>query len=234
MEDVVNYIKALKEGFNLLKTLPLSTSFFNTIHKTLIDNVRGKNKNPGEIRRSQNWIGGGGYSINDAWYVPPAVDDMIVCLSDLENYINDTVKINPLIKIALIHYQFESIHPYLDGNGRLGRLLISLLLKKEGYLTNPILYLSLYLKQHRGDYYCCLSNVRIYGEYERWVKFFLTGVVVTAKQTIKTIKQINNLKDNWTKQIIKLNKNNEELLLKFLDFMVLRNFWGSFKKLQSF
>ena len=219
VEDVVNYIKALKEAFNLLKTLPLSTRFFNTIHKTLIDNVRGNNKNPGEIRRSQNWIGGGGYSINDAWYVPPAVDDMIVCLSDLENYINDTIKINPLIKIALIHYQFESIHPYLDGNGRLGRLLISLLLKKEGYLTNPILSLSLYLKQHRGDYFGCLSNVRIYGEYERWVKFFLTGIVVTAKQTIKTIKQINNLKENWTKQIIKLNKNNEELLLKFLDFI---------------
>ena len=219
VEDVVNYIKALKEAMKLLKTLPLSTRFFNSVHKVLIDNVRGKNKNPGEIRRSQNWIGGKGFSINDAWYVPPAVDDMIVCLSDLENYINDKVNVKTLIKIALIHYQFESIHPYLDGNGRLGRLLISLLLKTEGYLTNPILYLSLYLKQQREGYYSCLSNVRIYGDYERWVKFFLTGIIVTAKQVIKTIQQINELKENWTKQIIRLNKNNEETLLKSLDFI---------------
>ncbi|MCF0227790.1 MAG: Fic family protein [Malacoplasma sp.] len=220
VEDVVNYIKSLNEAMTLLEKLPLSTRFFNQIHKILISCTRGKNKCPGEIRKSQNWIGGTSLSINDAWYVPPAVEDMIVCLSDLENYINDNVNIHPLIKIALIHYQFESIHPYVDGNGRLGRLLISLLLKTEGYLTNPVLYLSLYLKQHRGEYYGCLSNVRIYGEYERWVKFFLTGIIVASKQVIKTMKQINDLKDNWTKQIIKLNKNNEKLLLDFLDFIL--------------
>ena len=219
VEDVINYVKALNQAIRLLDTLPISTRFFNTIHATLLQNARGQNKHPGELRKSQNWIGGGNLSIKDAWYIPPAVEDMHICLSNLEKYINDNIEIEPLIKIALIHYQFESIHPYLDGNGRLGRLLISLLLKTNGYLTNPILYLSLYLKQNRSEYYELLSNVRIKGQYERWIKFFLKGIADTSKKVLKAINEINNLKDNWTKKIIKLNKNNERQLLNMLNFV---------------
>lgn len=200
VEEVSNYVKAINFGLKRLKedNLPLSLRLLRNIHAILLSGNRGSEKLPGEFRRSQNWIGG--TRPGNALFVPPPVDYLNECLSNFENFLHDE-SLPALIKAGLAHVQFETIHPFLDGNGRLGRLLITLLLCLGGMLDKPILYLSLYLKQNRHTYYELLQEVRIHGTWETWLEFFLEGVYASANQAVKTIEQINNL---FTEDFLKI------------------------------
>ncbi len=211
--DVVNYIKATEYSLERIKTLPLCNRFLKEVHSILIDNVRGKDKNPGEFRRSQNWIGGQGSTLKDARYIPPNLIDMDNAMSDLEKFINNEDEIDKLIKIALIHYQFETIHPFLDGNGRIGRLLITLYLMENKVLNSPALYISYYLKKNRIEYYDRMTEVRRTGNYEQWIKFFLTAIIEASKDAINTINEITVLHN---KNVEKIGKENKKLLNVFL------------------
>ena len=195
IEEIVNYVHSLNYGIELMNRLPISIRYLKEIHKELLKGVRGENKNPGELRHSQNWIGPMGCTLSNATFVPPTVDLMQEALNDLELYMNDADNLSSLIKIALIHYQFETIHPFLDGNGRLGRLLITLWLKYTKYLQYPLLYLSLFFKQNRTEYYSLLMDVRFKGKYEEWIKFFLKGIIEISLDAIDTINKINKIKD---------------------------------------
>lgn len=191
--EVVNYITATMYAIDRLKTLPLCNRLIRETHAVLMKNVRGQFKNPGEFRHSQNWIGGQGSAINNARYIPPSVEDMVEAMSDLEKYINDDEQSDVLIKAALIHYQFETIHPFLDGNGRIGRLLIILFLMEQKFITTPVLYISYFLKKNRIEYYDRMSEVRRKGNYEQWVKFFLEAVNESSQDAIQTIEKLTAL-----------------------------------------
>lgn len=191
VEEVSNYVKAISYGLNRLKDdFPLSLRLLKEIHGILLSGGRGSSKLPGEFRRSQNWIGG--TRPGNALFVPPPVDYLGDCLSDFEKFLHDE-SLPVLIKAGLAHVQFETIHPFLDGNGRVGRLLITLLLCANGMLDEPILYLSLYLKQNRHTYYELLQEVRESGTWETWLEFFLRGVYHSSKQAIQTAEAINHL-----------------------------------------
>lgn len=191
--DVINYIKASQYAKERLKSLPICSRLIEETHQVLLENVRGAEKGPGEFRWTQNWIGPQGSTLKDARYVPPAPEDMKQAMSDLEKFINDDDDLDPLIKIALIHYQFETIHPFLDGNGRIGRLLIALFLIDQKVLSHETLYMSYFLKRNRIEYYDRLMEVRLKGNYEQWVKFFLLGAYESAEDAIKTIDQLIKL-----------------------------------------
>ncbi len=198
--EVSCYVSAMNYGLERLKELPLSLRLIKEIHGKLMNNARGGDKSPGEFRRSQNWIGG--TRPGNAKFVPPPAENVIECLGNLEKFIHDeTVHFPALIKAALAHVQFETIHPFLDGNGRLGRLLITFILCNEGILRAPILYLSLYLKTHREAYYNHLQNVRETGDWEAWLEFFLEGVIETASQATQTATDIITLFDEDRKKI---------------------------------
>ena len=198
--EVSCYVSAMDYGLERIKTLPLSLRLIKEIHEKLMDNSRGGNKQPGEFRRTQNWIGGDKPS--KAKFVPPPPEHLIESLDKLEKFLHDdNVKLPALVKAALVHVQFETIHPFLDGNGRLGRLLITLILCTEGLLKQPLLYLSLYLKKHREDYYNFLQSVRETGDWEEWIKFFLTGVIETANQATDTAKSIMSLFESDKKRL---------------------------------
>lgn len=201
ISDVIQYIKATKFARERLKELPLCNRLIQEIHKVLLDSLRGGEKYPGEFRRTQNWIGPAGSNLSNARYVPPNKEDMVDGMSDLEKFINNEDEIDPLIKIALIHYQFETIHPFLDGNGRIGRLLINLYLVEKGLLNQETLYISYYLKRHRIEYYDRLMEVRLKGNYEQWVKFFLEALYESAEDAIKTIEKLIILHDINEKKI---------------------------------
>ncbi len=192
VNDVVNYVNALDFAMKKMKELPICNRLLCESHKVLLQGVRGERKNPGEFRHSQNWIGSSNSSLLTARYVPPTVEDMQKGMSDLEKFIND-YDMDILLKTALAHYQFETIHPFLDGNGRLGRMLITLMLLNEGTLHQPVLYMSLYLKANRIEYYDRLSEVRLKGNYEQWIKFFLRGIDETCIDGVNTIKSIDAL-----------------------------------------
>lgn len=201
VDDVVNYIKATKYAIKRLETLPLCNRLLLETHKVLLSGVRGKDKNPGEFRQSQNWIGGAGSTIKTAKYIPPDILSMKESLSDLEKYMNAEDELDDLIRIALIHYQFESIHPFLDGNGRIGRLLIVLYLLEKKIIKTPSLYLSFYLKEHRIEYYDRMSAIRETGNYEQWIKFFLEGIYVSGKSAIETANELIALRDKNIKRL---------------------------------
>lgn len=201
VDDVVNYIKATKYAINRLETLPLCNRLLLETHKVLLSGARGKEKNPGEFRQSQNWIGGAGSTIKTARYIPPDVLSMKESLSDLEKYMNAEDELDDLIRIALIHYQFESIHPFLDGNGRIGRLLIVLYLLEKKVINTPSLYLSFYLKEHRIEYYDRMSAIRETGDYEQWIKFFLEGIYISGESAIKTANELIVLRDKNIKRL---------------------------------
>lgn len=191
-EEVQSYISAMKEAVELLHKLPFSSRLIRQTHKILLQGVRGEHKLPGEYRSSQNWIGGA--SINDAVFIPPIHTEIAELMSDLEKFANDTEHPVPdLIKIAIIHYQFETIHPFLDGNGRVGRLLITLYLVSTGILKSPILYLSDFFERYRSLYYDNLMRVRTHSDMTQWIKFFLTGVIETSKKGVQTFDKILQL-----------------------------------------
>ena len=175
--DVINYIKAIEFALNRLQELPLCNRLIKEIHAKLMEGVRGQEKFPGEFRVTQNWIGGMGSTLKTARYIPPNPQDMQVCMSDLEKYINDPDdQTDPLIRIGLMHYQFETIHPFLNGNGRIGRLMMTLYLIENKVLSTPALYLSYFLKRNRIEYYDRMMEVRRTGNYEQWIRFFLQVV----------------------------------------------------------
>lgn len=188
VQEVINYIAALNYGLERREELPVSLRLIREIHARLMAGVRGENRDPGEFRRSQNWIGPAGATLQTARFVPPPVPDMHDALNNLEHFIYDEASGTPdLLKVGLIHAQFETIHPFLDGNGRTGRLLITLLLCHFGLLSQPLLYLSYYFKLHRTEYYDRLQAIRDRGDWEGWLKFYLEGVrVVSNESTEKT------------------------------------------------
>ena len=181
--------------------------------------MRGQEKNPGEFRYSQNWIGGQGSTIKNARYIPPNPNDMLTAMSDLEKYINNDDSLDPLIQAALIHYQFETIHPFLDGNGRVGRLLITLFLMEKGILTTPALYISYYLKMNRVEYYDRMTQVRRTGDYEQWVTFFLQAFADSAEDAIRTIDQLTALHDTNLLKFDTLTKRQRSSVLKVFTYL---------------
>jgi len=204
--DVVNYIKATDYAINRLKELPLCNRLIKEAHEVLLSGVRGQNKSPGEFRHSQNWIGAAGCNIQNARYIPPSVEDMIQAMSDLEKYINGDDELDVLIRAGLIHYQFETIHPFLDGNGRIGRLLITLFLMEKKILSTPALYISYFLKKNRIEYYDRMNEVRLKGNYEQWIKFFLEAVYESAKDAVETIDKLTSLHGNYCSKIKSLGR----------------------------
>ena len=214
--EVSSYVAAINHGIKRLKKLPLSMRLIKEIHKILLSNSRGKHKTPGEIRRSQNWLGG--TRPGNAHFVPPPPDLVSGLLSDLEKFMHAKNKIPILVKAALIHHQFETIHPFLDGNGRVGRLLITLFLCDQDYLSSPFLYLSLFFKQHRNIYYDRLSEPRKNGDFERWINFFLEGVAVTAVDAKKTLIKIKKLFAADDKKLTNLGRARNSAELVFSKF----------------
>lgn len=192
-QEVQNYTNALNQAIKDLETLPISSRLFLKTHKTLLLGVRGERKTPGEFRRSQNWIGGS--SLSDAVFIPPHHEHLNDLIGDLENFIhNDNLEVPLLIKAAIIHYQFETIHPFLDGNGRIGRLLITLFLMEKEVLSKPVLFLSTYFEKQKNLYYDNLTNVRTKNDMLQWLKYFLVGIAQTAKQSAQTLSNIIELK----------------------------------------
>ena len=205
--DVVNYIRATEYAVKRLDSLPLCCRLIRETHAVLMENVRGQEKNPGEFRHSQNWIGAAGSTIRTARYIPPCPEDMETAMSDLEKYINDDADdMDLLIRAALIHYQFETIHPFLDGNGRVGRLLITLFLMENKLLSAPSLYISYYLKKNRVEYYDRMSEVRKSGNYEQWVAFFLRAISECADNAVVTVEKLDALHRNNEEKIQSLGR----------------------------
>ncbi len=208
-EEVHNYIQAMKTAVRDLENLPISSRLIKKTHKTLISGVRGEHKLPGEYRKSQNWIGGA--TINDATFVPPVHTSVDELMSDLEKFANDDFNDLPdLLKIAIIHYQFETIHPFLDGNGRIGRLLIPIYLVSKGILKQPILYLSDFFEKHRSLYYDNLMRVRTHNDLTQWFKFFLTGVIETAKIGVETFDGILKLQKDLEDKLLSHKGNTDD------------------------
>ncbi len=219
-EEIVNYIKATNYAFKRLEELPLCMRLIKETHSILLSGVRGNEKSPGEFRKSQNWIGYAGCTLNTASFVPPAPGEMEKSLTDLEKYIHEDSFIPNLIKIALIHYQFETIHPFLDGNGRIGRLLIVLFLKERGLIEYPVLYLSYFFKKNRNRYYELLNNVRVKGEFEEWIKFFIKGICEISEDAILSIQKIIELKKADIEKIRNIPKGNISNLLLIYDYLL--------------
>ncbi|MCH5179864.1 MAG: Fic family protein [Erysipelotrichales bacterium] len=227
-EEIVGYIHALNYGINLLESMPISVRYFKQIHKELLKGVRDETKSPGEIRRSQNWIGPNGCTLLNATFVPPSVDKMEEALYDLELYMNsDNLITDPLLRIGLIHYQFETIHPFLDENGRLGRLMIPLWLKENNFLQYPLLYLSLYFKQNRTEYYGLLMDVRFKGKYEEWLKFFLKGIIEMSHNSIQTIEKISSLIQSINEKIMGLTFKNKRILFDTMRYVYRHPYFDS-------
>ena len=213
IEDVINYVKATNFSVKLVDELPICNRYIKKIHEILLQGVRGKEKNPGEFRHSQNWIGAAGSTLKNAKYIPPNIVDMNECMSDLEKFTNEESPIDDLIKIALIHYQFETIHPFLDGNGRVGRVLVLSYLMSRGKLDFPCLNLSYYLKRNQLEYYDRMSNVRLRDDYIGWIDFFLQGVIEICRESIECINKLVQLRS----EKLKLLNDKNNWLLAYLE-----------------
>lgn len=216
--DVVNYVKACSYAIERLEKIPLCKRLFREIHGQLLSGVRGQEKNPGEFRRSQNWIGAANCSLKEARFIPPNVDDMNQAMDELELYMNESDDYDPLIRISLIHYQFETIHPFLDGNGRVGRLLILLYLMQQGLISKPIIYISYFLKKNQIEYYDRISEVRRSGNYEQWISFFLEAVSAAAKDSLDTVEKLNALHEQNVKKLPKTSRSNDNVR-KLFDYI---------------
>ena len=215
VSDVINYVKATQYALKRLERLPLCCRLIREIHEVLMENVRGQDKTPGEFRHSQNWIGPANCSLKDARYIPPNVEDMQTAMSDLEKYINENVDYDPLIRAALIHYQFETIHPFLDGNGRIGRLLILLYLMEQRLIEKPVIYISYFLKKNQMEYYDRISEVRRTGNFEQWIRFFLEAVSKAASDSLEAIRQLSVLHDTNVEKLPKTTRSKDNLRAVF-------------------
>jgi len=200
LREVGNYVAALEHGMKRLKKLPLSLRLVRELHRKLMTGVRGSQATPGEFRRSQNWIGPPGSTIENASYIPPAPDQLMACLGAWEKFLHDRT-LPPLVQIALIHYQFETIHPFLDGNGRVGRLLITLFLHEREVLPSPLLYLSAFFEATRPDYYRYLRGVTDAGQWRPWLEYFLNGVARQAEDALNRAMRINDLLSRWREDV---------------------------------
>ncbi len=201
VKEVINYIDALKYGIERLPSLPISTRLIREIHERLMTGVRGQERNPGEVRTSQNWIGQGGSTLNNAVFVPPPPYEIGNSLSALEHFVHSEERLPVLLRIGMVHSQFETIHPFLDGNGRVGRLIITLLLCERKVLSQPVLYISHYLRAHRQRYYELLQAVRDRGEWEEWLKFFLEGIREVSDEATETARKIVALREDHRKLV---------------------------------
>lgn len=219
VSDVVNYIKATDFALSRLKELPLCNRLIRETHAVLMSGVRGQEKSPGEFRYSQNWIGGQGSTLRNARYIPPNPEDMQTAMSDLEKYMHSEDTLDPLVQAALIHYQFETTHPFLDGNGRVGRLLITLFLMEKGILSHPALYISYFLKLNRTEYYDRMTQVRKTGDYEQWILFFLEALADSADDGIRTIDRLTALHQESMKQFEGLPKRQMANVLKLFAYI---------------
>lgn len=215
VSDVVNYVKATQYALKRLENFPLCCRLMKEVHEVLMEGVRGEDKTPGEFRYSQNWIGPANCSLKDARYIPPNVDDMQIAMSDLEKYMNENVEYDPLIRVALIHYQFETIHPFLDGNGRIGRLLILLYLMEQGLLRKPVIYISYFLKKNQVEYYDRISEVRRSGNFEQWIRFFLEAVSKAAADSLESIGKLSELHDKNVEKLPKTTRSKDNLRAVF-------------------
>jgi len=202
VSEIVNYVGAMNLGLSLLDELPVSIRLIREVHKRLLENERGQEQNPGQLRTSQNWIGPAGCQIRDATFVPPSPAGMIDALSDWEKFLHKSDSLPLLVKLGLAHAQFETIHPFLDGNGRVGRLLITLLLFERKVLLKPVLYLSYYFKQNRQEYYDLLQRTRDVGDWESWIKFFVKGVDEVSRQATQTARDIVDLRERHRTLIV--------------------------------
>jgi Fic family protein len=210
-QEVQNYITALNFAINSLEKLPLSIRLLKKSHEVLLEGVRGKTKAPGEIRKTQNWIGGS--SLQDAYFIPPEPNELPDLLSDLEKFIhNEDLMIPNLIKAGIAHYQFETIHPFLDGNGRVGRLLIILYLIERKLLNKPVLYISDFFEKHRNSYYDALSMVKTSNSLDQWLKFFLKGIIETSKHSIETFDKITKLRKKCEQKITSISQKSKRRL----------------------
>ena len=214
VSDVVNYIRAEEYAINRLQTLPLCNRLIKETHAVLMEGVRGQEKNPGEFRYSQNWIGGQGSTLRNARYIPPNPEDMVDAMSDLEKYMNGEDSLDPLI-----HYQFETTHPFLDGNGRVGRLLITLFLMEKKILSAPSLYISYFLKMNRVEYYDRMTQVRKTGDYEQWVLFFLQALSDSAEDAIQTIDRLTEIHNRNVQKFNSMTKRQQTNAINFLIYL---------------
>lgn len=215
VREVSNYVRALEYGLSRLDTLPLSLRLIREMHERLLQGTRGRSLTPGEFRRSQNWIGPAGCTLMEATYVPPPVDEMNAALDAFEKYLHTPSDLPPLVRLAIAHYQFEAIHPFLDGNGRIGRLLVTMLLCTEGLLPQPLLYLSAYFERHRDEYYGNLLDVSLQGSWHKWIRFFLRAVAVQARDAIQ---RSDLLLDLWRGYRDKMQEaRSSALLLRIVD-----------------
>lgn len=218
VKEVINYIKALNYGIARLSDLPISNRLIKEIHRILIEGTRGTSKTPGEFRTIQNWIGVPGVTLSEATFVPPPPEKVPELMSDLEKFIYQKDEIPPLLKIALIHAQFETIHPFLDGNGRVGRLLITFYLYCEKILSHPLLYLSVYLKKNKSRYYDLLMQIREQDIWEEWLKFFLEGIKEVSEEALVLAKEIITLKEKLLKRLF-INKISSIFAVEFLNLL---------------
>lgn len=200
-QEVHNYVSTMVEGVKLLQELPISTRFICNLHKTLLEGVRGEHGTPGELRQSQNWIGPSGCTLNDATYVPPPLEELGNVLGEWEKYVNSASSEQTLMQAAIMHYQFEAIHPFIDGNGRIGRLLVTLFLMQKGLLSHPLLYLSEFFEKHRQDYYRLLLAVSQKGAWEEWCKFFFRGVVQMSEDALDNSIRLLELYEIYCKML---------------------------------
>ena len=219
VDEILNYINAMNYGLDRLKALPLSLRLIREIHKILLKGVRGQSRTPGEFRTSQNWIGG--ITIQTATYIPPPPEELMGLLDNFEKFLHDPKPMPSLIKAGFIHSQFENIHPFLDGNGRIGRLLITFYLCQKNVLRKPMLYLSEFIKQHRRDYYDALNDVHNKDDIEGWLKFFFEGIIATSDKAVETSRKILRLREEDIKRVMKMGRSAEKGM-KLLNFLFKR------------
>ena len=198
VREVQNYVRAMEYGLNRLNELPLSLRFIRELHGILMEGVRGEHATPGEFRQSQNWIGSAGATLDNSTFVPPPMSEMEECLNQLEKFLHAETKLPPLVEVALVHYQFETIHPFWDGNGRIGRLLITLLLCQRNILGKPLLYLSAFFEQHRQEYYELLLKVSSTGAWREWIEFFLKSVEEQSTDAVLRSRRLQELLRSYT------------------------------------
>jgi len=198
VKEVQNYVHAMEYGLKRLNEFPLSLRFIRELHGMLMQGVRGEHATPGEFRQSQNWIGSAGAALDEATFIPPPVPEMTECLNQLEKFLHAETRLPPLIEAALVHYQFEAIHPFLDGNGRIGRLLVTLLLCQRNVLSKPLLFLSAFFEQHRQEYYELLLKISSMGRWRDWIEFFLRAVTEQSGDAVSRSRHLQELQRNYT------------------------------------